>query len=252
MTTAMRDGALLAGRNLQRVARNRASIVSIAVMPLIFLFGFSAVLGRSLEAFGVDDAQYLPPVIVLQAMFFTGIASAFFLADDRTSGMIERCRSLPIHPWSVLLGRLGADGVRALVSMTVVLIASTLLGFRFSPGVAAAAGFVALTLLFAVTVAGGCSIVGLSARSSEAAASTLSLPYLPLLMLSTGFVPLEGFPGWIQPVVQWQPVSLTVDALRALSSGGPTAQPVARAVAALTVLLVGFGVLSTRAFRRAS
>jgi ABC-2 type transport system permease protein len=78
------------------------------------------------------------------------------------------------------------------------------------------------------------------------------LPYLPLLMLSTGFVPLEGFPGWIQPVVQWQPVSLTVDALRALSSGGPTAQPVARAVAALTVLLVGFGVLSTRAFRRAS
>lgn len=252
MTAALRDGGLIAGRNLAVLVRNKASLTSMTLFPLIFLFGFFVVMQRSMEDFGIAYRQYLPPIVVLQAMFFTGISSAYFLADDRASGLLERFRSLPVHRWAVIVGRVGADGVRSVVSLLVVLAGSLLLGFRFTAGPLAALGFVGIVLLFALTVAAGCSIVGLTAPSAEAASSTLFLPYLPLLMLSTGFVPLAGFPGWIQPFVEWQPVSLTVDALRALAGGGPTARPVTEAVVALSGLLVLFGALSARAFRRAT
>lgn len=251
-TSALRDGAILVRRNLVHLRRNPASIASMSVMPLIFLFGFFAVLGRSMDDLGIDYAQYLPPIIVVQAMFFTAISSAYFLAADRSAGVLERYRSLPMHRWSVVVGRLGADAVRALVSMAIVVAGASLLGFRFGAGAAAAIGFAACALLFALVAAAGCALVGLTARSAEAATSTLMLPYLPLLMLSTGFVPLSGFPGWIQPFVQWQPVSLTVDALRSLSSGGPTARPVAEAAIALGVLGVFFSWRSASAFRRMS
>ena len=41
----------------------------------------------------------------------------------------------------------------------------------------------------------------------------------------TGFVPLDMYPEWIQPVVGNQPMSLAVDAMRGLSIGGPVWSP---------------------------
>lgn len=248
---ALRHGGLVAGRNLLRYRRNPASVASAAVSPLIFLLGFSAVLSRSLDAHGIDVVQYLPPVVVVQAMFFTAISSAYFLADDRSTGVLERCRSLPVNRWAPLVGRLGADLVRSTGSVVVLLVAAGVLGFRFTAGVPAALGFVAVALLFTVAAATACSLVGLTAASPEAASSTLFLPYLPLLMLSSGFVPVTGFPGWLQPVVRWQPVSLTVEALRVLADGGPTTVAVLRAVAVLFVVTATFGALGARAFRSA-
>lgn len=250
LVAAIRHGRLVAGRNLLRLARTPSSLASAVVFPLIFLFGFWAVLQRSLEAQGLDYAQYLPPIVVVQAMFFSAISSAFFLADDRLLGVIDRCRALPVNRWATLLGRVGADVGRSILSLAVLLAAAFLLGFRFEAGLAAAAGFVGVALLFTLAAASACSLVGLRASSPEAASSTLFLPYLPLLMLSNGFVPEDGFPGWLQPFVRWQPVSLTADALRALSSGGPTATPVLEAAVALAAIALVFGALGARAYRR--
>lgn len=244
------DGRLLAGRNLKLLARNPASIMGIFVFPLIFLFGFLAVLQRSMQNAGIDYEQYMPPIIVIQAMFFTAMSSAFYLAEDRASGMLERLRSMPIHPSAPAVGRVFTDLVRAMASTTVVLAAASIIGFRFTD-LLGAIGFLAVVVLFLLTVASGCSALGLSAKNAEAAGSVLFLIYLPSLMLSTGFVPLAGFPGWIQPFVKWQPVSLTVDALRALADGTAVREPVTEAVIALTVLFVVFVSLAARAFRRA-
>ena len=46
-----------------------------------------------------------------------------------------------------------------------------------------------------------------------------------LMFFSTGFVPLDQYPRWIQPVVQHQPMSYAVEAMRGLSLGGPVLAP---------------------------
>lgn len=244
------DGALLVGGRNLKLFRNPASLLGMTVFPLIFFLGFNLLLTRTFDRLGIDAAQFLLPTIVVQAMFFAAMSSAFYVASDRTSGLIGRLRTLPIHPASTVLGRLAADVVRSVVSIAVLLVAATLLGFRFRAGAIAAVGFVLLALLFAVALASGFDAWVLAAPDPTAVTQVMSVPYLPLLMLSTGFAPVGGFPGWLQPFVRWQPVTLTIDALRALAQGGATAVPVLRAVVVLVLLLVVFTTLAARAFRR--
>jgi ABC-2 type transport system permease protein len=46
-----------------------------------------------------------------------------------------------------------------------------------------------------------------------------------LMFFSTGFMPLDQFPQWLQPVVRHQPVSCAIEAMRGLSLGGPVLAP---------------------------
>jgi ABC-2 type transport system permease protein len=47
-----------------------------------------------------------------------------------------------------------------------------------------------------------------------------------MFFFSTGFVPLDQFPKWLQPFAEHQPCSYVVEAMRGLSMGGPVAKPV--------------------------
>jgi ABC-2 type transport system permease protein len=45
------------------------------------------------------------------------------------------------------------------------------------------------------------------------------------MFFSTGFVPLDQFPRWIQPAVEHQPVSCAIEAMRGVSLGGAVLAP---------------------------
>jgi ABC-2 type transport system permease protein len=245
----VREVAVLAGRNLRR-ARTARSIRATVVSPLVFFVAFWAVLHKLLAGRGVDVDQFLPPAIVAQSATLIATTTAFFLAVDRRSGMVARCRSLPISGAAMPLARLLVDGLRATVSVTVIVAAGYVAGFRFQAGPVAAAGFVAVGVALALALAAGTAALGLSARDPEAVGPMLSLPSLPLVSLSSAFVPVGTFPGWLQPVVKASPVTAAVDAMRALATGGPILVSLGQAVAWITGLSIVFCLVAVRAFRR--
>ncbi len=59
-------------------------------------------------------------------------------------------------------------------------------------------------------------------------------------------------PGWLQAFARNQPVSVTIDAARALMLGGPTAKPVAKAVTWCLVLLAVAAMVAVRRYRKAT
>ncbi|MGQ7557990.1 hypothetical protein ACTGYQ_12020, partial [Streptococcus suis] len=61
--------------------------------------------------------------------------------------------------------------------------------------------------------------LGSVATHAESVGQMLMIPQLLLVMCSTGLVPANAFPGWIEPVVRNQPVSVFAEAMRALSTG---------------------------------
>lgn len=245
------QGLLLAGRNL-RLNSTADTVSTMVVFPIIFVFGFLALFQNLLRTHGIDYAQFLPPAIVVQWMFSVAITAAFFFASDRRNGMLARYRSLAISRGAVVVGRMAADSVRALLALAVIILAGYVAGFRFQAGPAAALGFVLLSVGFALTVSAGTSALGLVSSDPEAVSSTLHVIYLPLLMISSAFVPADAFPAWIEPFVRHQPVTVVIDALRALAAGGPTAVPVLTAVAWLAGLLAVFSAAAVQAFRRAT
>jgi ABC-2 type transport system permease protein len=208
-------------------------------------------MGRIMEAQGIDYVQYLTPAIVVQAMLFAAISSAYYVGEDAATGMLGRARTLPHSRQAPVLGRAGADSVRALVGLVVLIGLGSIFGFRYEGGALAVLAFWALAVAIAVTLSLGTGLVGLAQGDPQATLETLNLPYLPLLMLSTAFVPADGFPSWLEGLVAHQPVSRFVDALRALASDDPFGAPLAWALGWVVVLGAVFGVMSVRAHARA-
>ncbi|GAB0106989.1 daunorubicin ABC transporter ATP-binding protein DrrA [Nocardia sp. JMUB6875] len=237
----------LSGRTIRAALREGDLPFGFAA-PMIFFLCFYVPLRKSMEAGGLDYAQYLLPVIVVQGMFFTAMSAGDRAARDTFSGMGTRLRSMPVRSWLPMAARMSANLVRALAAIAGALVVGHIFGFRFHDA-AGALGFLLLALAFAAAIVIGADTLGVATGKPEIGASALLAPQLLLIMLSTGFVPAEAFPGWIQPFVRNQPVSQVAAALRGLADGEfPTA--VAISVAWCAGLIVLFTALSVLVERR--
>jgi ABC-2 type transport system permease protein/oleandomycin transport system permease protein len=72
-----------------------------------------------------------------------------------------------------------------------------------------------------------------------------------LVFASNAFVPVETMPGWLQAYNEVNPVSITVDAVRALCLGGETLDPVLKTLACIAIILAIFGPIAVAKYRRA-
>ena len=216
---AIEDSLLITGRNLIRLRRNPIVIVAIALFPTIFLAGFWIIGQKLMAAQGVDYIQYLVPIINLQALFFTGLGSAIMFAQDIESGMMQRCRVMPISRIAVVAGLVMAYMVRALLATIVLIFVAHFLDFRFYGNLLDALGYLLLVVLFTGACITGYSILALKLRNPLLVDALAIIPYAPLMLLSNGFSPTENFPDWLEPIVGYQPVSVTCNALRDLIAG---------------------------------
>jgi ABC-2 type transport system permease protein/oleandomycin transport system permease protein len=59
-------------------------------------------------------------------------------------------------------------------------------------------------------------------------------------------------PGWLQSFTRINPVTITVNALRALTLGGPTTTPLLQSLAWIAGILLVFVPLAVNRYRRAA
>lgn len=233
------DIGTVTGRNLRRLIRVPTLIAFATVQPVLFVVLFTYAWGGAIDTPGVDNyIDYALPGIWVLAIAFGASQTGVALADDLATGMIDRFRALPMTRSAVLAGRVTADAVRNLFVLALMIGVGHAIGFRFHAGPAAAAAAVGLALLIGVTFSWIFALLGLLIRDAESAGIGGLLAVIPLIFTSSTFVPVATFPGWLQAFAQVNPITVTVDALRALCLGGPAAADVAQAVAWLGVLLV--------------
>jgi ABC transporter DrrB family efflux protein len=244
------DAALCAGRNLRRLSRSPVTVVQSVLFPTILLVVLLVTFGRVIGGTVEEYSQRLVPQLVLAGGAFGAAGTGIAVLNDRTNGMVERLRSLPIARPSFLVGTVTADAVRVAAASVVLVLVGHLPGFRFDQGALAAAGFLTLAVVFATVWAWLAVLMGLVVRSAEVVSSVMNGPILMLFFLSVGFVPVEGFPGFLQPLVRINPMSCAVNALIGLSSGGPVLVPVLQTLAWTVGLVALFATLAIRRYRR--
>ncbi len=162
-------------------------------------------------------AQYLVPLIVLQAIAFASISTAFRAANDSVQGINRRFQSLPIPSLMPLVARITASFYRCVIGLVVALACGFVIGFRFYRGSLYAAAFCLLTLLTGLALALLGDTLGTKSRDPAATAQWLLLPQLIFGFLSVGVQPLQRFPTWLQPIVENQPISRLVYAMQSLA-----------------------------------
>ena len=245
------DALTMTWRNLKAMSRNPRVILFSTFQPIIFVLTFRYVFGGSIRVPGLDYVNFLMPGVFLQSVAFGGMNTAAGLAEDLSQGLIERFRSLPMARSAVLAGRAIADLIRNLGVVTLMVFVGFLVGFRITGTIPEFALAMVLIFAFSFAISWVFALIGLVSGNAEAA-QAMGFPVLALLVFaSTSFVPIEGMAGWLQAYNRFQPVSVTVGAVRALTLGTATSGQILAAVAWAVALVAVFAPFAVRVYRRA-
>ena len=251
---AISDALVMTRRNLLVWMRVPAYLVFTVVQPVIFVLLFRYVFGGAIQAPGAGGyVDYLMPGIIGQTAAFATFATAIALAQEATKGVIDRFRAMPMARSAVLAGRLIADSIRMLIVILVIIGVGYAVGFRFQNGVLGAVGMVLLAEAFGITICAVSAFVGLAIKDEESVQAFGLIWIFPLTFVSSAFVPIATMPGWLQAFANNQPVTLVINAMRAMALGGP-AFPLNPALWESLVWLAGILVvfipLAVRSYRR--
>ncbi len=244
-----RDTAGVAKRNLLRIVRNPRLLVISAVQPALLLVLFRYVLGGAIHVPGGSYVDYIVPAIFIEAVMIGGMATAIGLADDLGSGIIDRFRSLPMARPAVLAGRTLADLGRSVFSLALMVGLGLLVGFHFHGSVGEILGGLALVIVFGYCFSWVYATIGLLTRDPETAQVAGILPFFVLVFASSAIVPVATMPSWLQPFADHQPVSITINAVRALLGGEPTHNWVWQSLAWSAGIFAVFFVIAVRLYR---
>ena len=248
---AAHDSYAIAVRNLIAYKRVPQLLVFSTIQPVIFVLMFRYVFGGAIQLPGnVPYVDYLMPGIFVQTVVFGSLAAAIGFAADLKSGLLERFRSLPMARSAVLAGRTIADLIRNVFVVALMTAVGFLVGFRIHGGAGSFMLGLLVVLMFGYTMAWIFATLGLAVGDPEAAQAAAFPVLAPLVFASSAFVPVSSMPGWLQAFASHQPVTAVINAVRALTLGGPTAHYVVVAILWIVGIVAVFAPLSIRRYRR--
>ncbi|WP_067470164.1 ABC transporter permease [Nocardia amamiensis] len=209
----------LTGRIVRTMA-TKGELIAAVVTPLVFTVGFYLPLRYVMKFQGIDYAQFVMPIIVLQTMAFTMMSNAQVAAFEAMTGLSTRLQTMPIGTLVPFSARISAGLVRSVTSLAAAVLFGHIIGFRFVAGFGQAVLFCVFSLAIGTVLAIGADALGSLTKSPESLSQALTLPTLIFGMLSCGFVPERSFPEWIRPFVRNQPISQFSFALRDMAADG--------------------------------
>jgi ABC transporter DrrB family efflux protein len=246
------DTRVVVWRNLTKMRRMPQLLVFATIQPIMFVLLFRYVFGGAISTPGIPYIDYLMPGIFAQTIAFGSMQTGVGLAEDLRAGLIERFRALPMARSAVLGGRTIADLVRNVFVVLLMCVVGFAVGWRIHTNVFGLIAGIGVLLAFSFALTWIFALVGLATGDPETAQAA-SFPVLaPLIFASSAFVPLDTMPGWLQAFAEHQPVSVTVDAVRALTVGGPTAGKVIASLLWSVGIVAVFAPLAIRRYRRAA
>jgi len=249
---AAADSLAVAKRNIIALTRRPQLLGFATIQPVLFVLMFRYVFGGSIHVPGVSYTNYLMAGIFVQTVMFGAQNTAIGMAEDLRNGLIERFRSLVMTPSAVLAGRVLADAVRNLFVIVLMLGVGYLVGFRLETSLAALVAAAGILLLFGFAISWVTALLGLAAKSAEAAGAA-ALPLTVLLGFpSSAFLLTRNLPGPLRAYADHQPLTATVNSIRSLLLGGPAASHALVAIIWCVGIVAVFAPLAVLRYRRAS
>ena len=210
------------------------------MMTLMFTYLFGGAIAGSVEAYLYDLIPGVFAMTIAMITMYTAVA----INTDITKGIFDRFRSLPFWRPAVLVGALLADTVRYSLAGLVVVVLGLILGFRPDGGLVGVLLAFALVLVFAFSLSWIWTMIGLLMKTPDSVMMVSGMASFPLSFASNIFVDPATMPGWLQVVVNLNPITHVVTATRGLMHGAATAESVGLALLSCVVLVAIFGPLT--------
>ena len=215
----MSQAWVLGQRALREGWRTPEALLPTLFIPLFFLV---VNVGQAAKIFPGSSTGFLhgqgygafqlPSSLLLAASFGT---AALFLVEDIEGGYFDKLRAAPVSRASLVLGRLIAEGVKAVLISAAIVVLGMIFGISIASGVLGFILLVALTALWSCVFVGFMQLIALTTRSA-AATNSGGLIFFPLLFLTPNFVPRDLLTRPMEIAASINPVTYVMEALRSL------------------------------------
>jgi len=246
---------MLAQRDLIKLLRDRARLVSELVFPIIFI----GILGASLQsafgqAIGYDFVAFTFTGVFAMTLFQTTAQGIISLIEDRETDFAQEIFVSPISRYTIVVGKILGETLVAMPVAIGVVIFAFILGVPLTLERIAA---LAIGGLVAAFFGGSFGVLVLSNLPNRRAAQNV-FPFLmlPQYFLSGIFNPMVNQPPYLDIASRLSPMRYAVDLVRGLFyRGAPEYQAVVlqdppTVSVIIAVAFVAFMVVGTALFVR--
>lgn len=206
----------LLGRDMLKLFRERARIISALTQPILFLgifgIGLKEVLGGTGPFTELDYIQYIFPGVIGTNVLGLTISSAVTLVADREFGFLREVLVAPVSRLTIALAKIAAGVGNAFVQVSILLLLAPLVGLDLTIPIVLQL-FACVALLALATSSLGLLIAS-RVRSVESFQYLFQFLIFPLFFLSGAFFVLTAVPWWLRAVANVNPLTYAVDLFR--------------------------------------
>jgi len=240
-------------RSLRHTARSIDTIITVVLMPiamlLLFVYVFGGAIGK--QTGSIKYVDFITPGVVILTVI-SGIAyAAVRLNMDLQRGIINRFRTMPVAPSSVLGGQALSSTLSNLFSCALVVMVALIIGFRPTADPAAWLLFCGLLVLLILATTWLAMFFGLLAKSVEGAGA-FSYILMLLIFISPSFVPTDSMTPALRTFADNQPMTPIVQTMRSLLTAGTPGPDIWVALAWVAGILVASYTLALGVYRRSA
>ncbi len=203
-------------REIIRFVRQRSRLVGAFAQPLLFWVLLGGGFSASLRPPGTPDelgtmAFFYPGIIGL-VLLFTAIFSTIAVVEDRKSGFLQGVLVSPISRGGIVLGQALGGTTLAVLQGVLFLALAPFVGISLTLGSVVAVVLVISAIAFALTSLG--LVIAWRMESTQGFHAVMNLILMPIWLLSGAFFPASGAAGWLGWLMQLNPLTYGMAALR--------------------------------------
>jgi ABC-2 type transport system permease protein len=243
----------LTGRKLHALVRQPWVLAFSVIQPVIWLFLFGQLFRRIIDipgfAYHGTYLDYLVPGLIAMNAMSNNMWAGMSMIEEIDRGTLNRFLATPASRIGIMNASVAEQAVSTTVQSLIIVGLGLAGGARYHGGVAGVAAMVAASILVGVVFGALSNAVGMTLRSREAIIGVYTFFMLPLMFLSSAFMPTQLMPGWMQAIASRNPLNWVVQIGRSALSAHPDWGAIGVRCGALLVLAAACVAVSVVTFR---
>jgi ABC-2 type transport system permease protein len=205
-------------REVVRFYRQRSRVVGVILSPLLFWLVIGSGFGSSFRSGNAPGQQhyldYFYPGALIMIVLFTSIFTMMSVIEDRKEGFLLSVMVAPVPRSAIVLGKVLGGTTLSAIQGLIFLVFAPLVGVHMNVVQFLQVIIVVFLVSFALTALG--FAIAWPMDSSQAFHAIINLFLIPLWLLSGAMFPLAGASGWLRVLMEFNPLTYGVEALRGL------------------------------------
>ncbi len=242
----------LARRWFLQLLRDRLNLLFTITQPAIWLVFFGTAVGRAIDKDLLGTSNYigfmLAGVIAFTVVTNT-VSGAMPMLWDKETGYLDKLLGMPIARSSLIVSRFVFQFALGTAQVLLVFVAAVAVAVDIEAGALGGVVILAVAGLLSMALTALFTALAYRVPTHGTFFAIAGFITLPLVFMSTAFVPIEAMPPWMALVARLNPLTYAIDAIRDLVLEGWDGG-IWRSLAVLMVFAAGSLALATAEFRR--